>query len=237
MTTFSPSCESGPARPLALIFDLDGTLVHSLPGLAEALNALLAEHGRPPVTEDTVMQMVGDGAQVLVRRAWAHTGAAAADEDLDGLTDRFVSIYEGAAAAGTQPYPGVLATLGELGRRGHPMAVCTNKPHGATMVLLEALDMARHFRAVIGGGSVPGRKPGPEPVLAALEALGVGPEEALMIGDGANDVEAARAAGVATACVTYGYPHQPVETLGAGALIDRFEQVLDLVAARALPKA
>lgn len=228
MTSLPPSSSTARA-PLALIFDLDGTLVHSLPGLADALNALLAEEGRDPVTEDAVRTMVGDGARVLVQRAWARTGAAADDDALDGLTDRFVAIYERSAAGGTQPYPGVLATLAELKRRGHPMAVCTNKPYGATMALLEALEMAVYFDTVIGGGSVAGRKPGPEPVLAALCDLGARPETALMLGDGLNDVQAATAAGVPCACVTYGYAHQPVETLGAAALIDRFGDLIGLV--------
>lgn len=214
--------------PLAIIFDLDGTLVHSLPGITVALNAVLAEHGRPAVTEDDTATMVGDGARVLMQRAWAHTGTAAAEAELDALTDRFVTHYEGSAAAGTQPYPGVLATLEELVARGHPLAVCTNKPHGPTLSLLDALDMRRHFRAVVGGGATPGRKPGPEPVLAVLQSLGVAAADAIMIGDGANDVDAAHAAGVPCAVVTWGYPHAPVETLGAEAVIDRFEAVLDL---------
>lgn len=217
---------------LALIFDLDGTLVHSVPDLTVALNHLLAEHDRPAVTEPDVAFMVGDGARVLVQRAWAQTGAAAEEADLDGLTERFVAIYETSTAGATQPYPGVVATLETLAANGHPLAVCTNKPHGATLKLLEELDLARFFTAVIGGGSTPERKPQAGPVLAALEKLGVPADGALFIGDSRNDVLAAAAAGVACACVTYGYPRGPVENLGADRLIDHFHQVLGLVEER-----
>lgn len=215
--------------PIALIFDLDGTLVHSLPDLARALNRLLAEEDRRPVTEAEVARMVGDGARVLVERAFSATGAAAGEDDLDAFTHRFVTIYERAATGGTQPYPGVVSTLAELARRGHPMAVCTNKPYRATLALLEGLGLRDYFQTVIGGGSTNERKPQAGPVLAVLEALGVPAERALMVGDGLNDVLAARGAGVACVCVTYGYPHGPVEEFGAMALIDRFEQVLEIV--------
>lgn len=215
--------------PLALLFDLDGTLVHSLPDLTLALNRLLAEEDRRRLSEPEVARMVGDGARVLVERAFSATGAPAADEDLDMLTGRFVSIYEGATAGGTQPYPGVVSTLRDLSARGHPMAVCTNKPYRATLALLEALDLARYFDVVIGGGSTPERKPDPAPVRACLEALGATAGRALMVGDGLNDVLAAKGAGVPCVCVTYGYPHGPVEEFGADALIDRFEQVLEIV--------
>lgn len=230
MTDISTTSAAASTDPVALIFDLDGTLVHSIPDLTHALNRLLAEHDRPAVTGEEVALMVGDGARVLVQRAWAHTGTAAGESDLDRLTDRFVAIYETATAGETQPYPGVVATLETLAARGHPLAVCTNKPHGATLKLLEELDLARFFPVVIGGGSTPDRKPQPGPVLAVLEKLGVPADRALFIGDSRNDVCAARAAGVPCVCVTYGYPRGPVENLGADRLVDHFPQVLDLVA-------
>lgn len=218
-------------RPLALIFDLDGTLVHSLPDLTEALNSLLTHHGRATVTQDEVALMVGDGARVLVQRAWSHTGQEAEDAALDALTEHFIAIYETATAHATQPYPGVVATLEALSAQGHPLAICTNKPLGATLKLLETLDLARFFPVVVGGGSTPERKPHAEPVLAALEGLGVSAEAALFVGDSGNDVRAAAAAGVPCLCVTYGYPRGPVEALGADRLIDHFAEVLDAVGA------
>ncbi len=218
------------SSPLALLFDLDGTLVHSLPDLTLALNRLLAEEGRRPVSEPEVARMVGDGARVLVERAFTATGAAAGEPDLDMLTGRFVSIYETAATGGTQPYPGVVSTLVKLAERGHPMAVCTNKPYRPTMVLLEALDLLRFFPVVIGGGSTAERKPHPQPVLAALAGLGASASRALMVGDGLNDVLAARGAGVACVCVSYGYPHGAVEEFDALAVIDRFTDLPAIIA-------
>lgn len=227
MPLTSSSTASGAV--LALIFDLDGTLVHSLPDLTAALNRLLMEHDRPTVTEEAVAFMVGDGARMLVQRAWAKTGVPPKEADLDKLTDRFVAIYETSTAGATQPYPGVLATLETLATNGHPLAICTNKPHGATLKLLDELDLTRFFTAVVGGDSTPERKPQPGPVLAALKKLGVSADAALFIGDSRNDVQAATAAGVSCACVTYGYPRGSAADLGADRLIDHFSQVLDLV--------
>lgn len=180
MTDISTTSAAASTDPVALIFDLDGTLVHSIPDLTHALNRLLAEHDRPAVTGEEVALMVGDGARVLVQRAWAHTGTAAGESDLDRLTDRFVAIYETATAGETQPYPGVVATLETLAARGHPLAVCTNKPHGATLKLLEELDLARFFPVVIGGGSTPDRQAPARPgACGAGKAGGAGRSRAV----------------------------------------------------------
>ncbi|WP_142846803.1 phosphoglycolate phosphatase [Telmatospirillum sp. J64-1] len=218
------------SKQIALIFDLDGTLIHSLPDLRNALNLLLAEEKRRSLGEEEVALMIGDGVRMLVAQGLQATGAAAEDDAaLDALTARFMVHYEAAPAAETRPYPGVVETLEELVRRGHPLAICTNKPISATMDLLRMLELERFFDAVIGGGSTPDRKPAPGPVRAALDRLNAPPAEALMIGDSVNDVLSARAAGVRCAAVTYGYPRGPVEALGADILIDSFPEVLGLL--------
>jgi phosphoglycolate phosphatase len=207
----------------ALVFDLDGTLVDSVPDLADAVNAALAERGAPPLSEAAVQRMVGDGAPVLAARALAASGLA---EEKDGtFFARFMAHYEAEPTARTRPYPGVVDTLGMLASRGCRLAVCTNKPEAATRLVLAGLGLDRFFGAVLGGDSTPWRKPDARHLLAAVEALGAAPGEAAMIGDNENDAGAAKAAGIPVVLVAYGYARVPVETLAADRLIKRFEDL------------
>ena len=167
------------AAPRAVIFDLDGTLVDSARDIADALDELLERHGRRRIGLDAARRLIGHGAPSLVSRAFALTGGA------------YLSIYEGELARATRPYPGVVATLQRLAAAGLGLAVCTNKATAATQRLLDALDLAAFFPVVIGGDSG-ARKPDPEPVRRALAGLGVAAGAALMVGDSANDVAAAR---------------------------------------------
>jgi phosphoglycolate phosphatase len=178
-------------KPRVLVFDLDGTLIDSAPDLAQAVNALLAEFGKPPLAEAAIRPMIGDGSRLLLARALAASGI---DTPADDVFDRFMVHYLAFAADKTKVYPDVPETLAALQARGHPLGVCTNKPFAPTERVLEAFDLARFFTAVIGGDSLPQRKPQPEPLLKAIEELGGGP--AAMVGDSANDILCARAAGV-----------------------------------------
>jgi len=211
----------------AILFDLDGTLVDSARDLQEALNALLAEEGLRPVGLDDVKAMVGDGAAKLVERAFAAAGGDLAR--LPELVRRFLDHYRTEATRHTGVYPGVPETLAGLRRRGLELAVVTNKPEAATLDILEALGLRGFFGAVVGGDTLPERKPHPRPVLAALERLAVSPDAALMVGDNDHDVQAAHAAGVRAVAVTYGYSHKPHAELGADRLIDAMIELLPLV--------
>ena len=213
----------------ALVFDFDGTLVDSVPDLQAAVNALLRELGRAPLSAAAVRGMVGDGTAMLVARALAANGGAEnGGAEIGGelppgpAHERFLALYEAAPAARTRPYPGVPATLAALRRAGCRLAVCTNKPQRATEAVLEALGLASSFDAVLGGDALPVRKPDPAHVRGALAALGSGPERGAMIGDGENDAAAGRGAGLPVVLMTYGYAHAPLESLGADALLDRF---------------
>ncbi len=210
----------------AIVIDLDGTLVDSVPDLRAALNALLAEEGRPALSVDEVKGMVGDGATKLVERGFAATGAAADADALAALVRRFLGLYEGHAALHTRPYPGVPETLRRLSAEGLRLGICTNKPYAATLEVLEALDLRRFFAVVTGGDSLNEvRKPDPRMLLTTLARMDATPEAAVMVGDNANDVAVAHGAGVPVIAVTYGYPKMPPERLGADLLIDRFDQL------------
>lgn len=211
-------------RPIrAVAFDLDGTLVDSAADLMHASNTLLAELGRPPVDLPAVRSFIGDGAPKLVERVLAATGGVPAADETARCLQRFLAIYEADPSAHSALYPGVAETLGALTQAGLRLGVCTNKPMGATLRLLDDLGIAGRFAAVVGGDSYPTRKPSPEPVLGLLERLEVRPEEAAFVGDNEHDVAASRAAGVALVLlVPYGYARVPLDGLPHDGILDGF---------------
>lgn len=204
----------------AVLLDLDGTLVDSAEDLREALNGILAGEGLRPVTGAEVRAMIGDGVLKLVERGLARTGGDPARAG--ALVPAFLAAYEPRAARKTVLYPGVLDTLRGLRAAGLRLAVVTNKPEAATRRILEALGLAGLVAAVVGGDTLPERKPHPAPVTAALRALGVAADAAAMVGDNRHDVEAAHAAGLKAVLVGYGYAHGAPETLGADRIVAAF---------------
>ncbi len=186
--------------PLA-IFDLDGTLVHSAPDIAAALNRRMDAAGLAAFPLEEVERMIGDGAKVLLDKACAARGVAPPDGALPAL----LADLEANSAVLTAPYPGIPGALDALAAAGWTLAVCTNKPIAATRALLGALGLAPRFAAVLGGDSLAVRKPDPGHVRGVLDALGAAPEEAAMIGDHQNDILAGRGAGVRTVFAAWGY--------------------------------
>ncbi|ACI98998.1 phosphoglycolate phosphatase [Rhodospirillum centenum] len=211
-----------PTRFPALLFDFDGTLIDSAPEIGFALNGLLAERGRPPVTEAQIRQFVGDGAAKLVERGFAAGGDPLPEEELPVAVRRYLALYAEVPAVPGSIYPGVPETLERLVAAGHRLGLCTNKPEGISRTLLRDLGLGPRFAAVVGGDTLPRRKPSPDPLLHALETLGHGADRAVMVGDNGNDVKAARAAGMPVIAVSYGYPRMPVVELGADRVIDLF---------------
>jgi phosphoglycolate phosphatase len=200
-------------KPRVVVFDLDGTLVDSAPDLAQAVNALLAEFGKPPLAEAAIRPMIGDGSRLLLARALAASGI---EKSANDVFDRFMVHYLAFVADKTRVYPGVPETLGALKARGHRLGICTNKPFAPTERVLEAFGLSQFFGAVIGGDSLPQRKPEPEPLLAAIAKLGGGP--AAMVGDSSNDMLCARAAQVPGILIPsdYGLPaHEADLRIGA----------------------
>ena len=206
-----------------LVFDLDGTLVDSVPDLTNALNIVLGERGYAPLARSDVAPMVGDGVPTLVARAFAVRGGDAA-EAAEALP-RYTQIYEANATVLTRPYPGVRETLEGLRRRGYRTALCTNKPQQATMAVLDGLDLTALFDGIAGGDRYPVRKPNPGHLLGLVAELGGSAARALMIGDSENDAAVAHAAAVPLVLMRYGYARAAPETLGADAVIDHFAEL------------
>lgn len=218
--------EARPAEGRALLIDLDGTLVHSAPDLAAALNRLRAELELAPLALDRVTAMVGDGIAKLVERGldWdAERGPKA--EERAALVARFQTHYESRLCVETRPYPGVAGTLESLVAEGWRLAVCTNKLESASRAILDELGLGGFFAAVGGGDSFAERKPAAGHPLGTLARLGARPEAAVMVGDSHNDVAAARNAGLPVVLVSYGYTRDPARALGADAVIDRFDEL------------
>lgn len=214
-----------PALP-ALLFDLDGTLINSIADLRIAVNRTLADDGLTAFDDAQIATMVGNGARVLLARAYAAAGAALADDTaLDQALTRFLAYYDQDPAAHTTVYDGVFESLEVLRQAGYPMAICTNKPHAPTLEIVSSLGLAPFFSVILGAGKIPQLKPDPAPLLAVLSEMAYQPEHAVMIGDSHNDTYAAQAAGIPSICVTFGYRHGPLEELGADALIDHFSEL------------
>ncbi|MCR6628886.1 MAG: phosphoglycolate phosphatase [Magnetospirillum sp.] len=197
----------------AVLFDLDGTLIHSLPDLTSAVNHILAEEGRDAVTEAEVGPMVGDGAHTLMERAFAARGGMPA-VGAAAVLSRFLAFYEANATTLTRPFPHVAETLARLKDKGLVLAVCTNKPTAATHEILQALELDHYFAVVVGGDDTPALKPSPVHVDTVLDRLGVARDEAVMVGDSVNDVLAAKGAQVPCIVVTFGYSRTPVSEPG-----------------------
>ena len=196
--------------PRLLVLDLDGTLVDSVPDLAASLGRVFLHHGLQPYTELEVVPMIGDGVQVLLQRALAGRGKTL-DQPL--LTE-FVADYSAHAAEATRPFPGVPETLRQLVDDGWKLAVCTNKPEAPARALLSALGLLDYFADVGGGDTFPTRKPDPAHLLATIAAAGGSPARSVMVGDHANDIAAARGAGVPAVFAQWGYG---AAAMGAGA--------------------
>ena len=190
--------------PRCAVFDLDGTLVDSAPDIHAALDRLMARRGLPSFARAEVVGMIGDGVRVLLERAFAARGIALDEASFN----HFMADYEANAAVLTRPFDGIPELLSTLGDAGWRLAVCTNKPEAAARVLLSGLGLDRHFSALGGGDSFPMRKPDPGHLRATLAAAGAAPERAVMIGDHANDMLAARGAGVRAIFAGWGYGPQ-----------------------------
>jgi phosphoglycolate phosphatase len=215
--------------PFAVVaFDLDGTLADTAPDLAAALNHTLAALRRPTVPVDSVRHLVGHGARALLRRGLAASGEAPEALVEEGFP-MFLDFYAAHICEGTRAYPGVEAALDSIDAAGARPALCTNKPEGLTRALLEALGWSARFGAIVGGDTLPLRKPDPAPLFEAIARAGGG--RAAFVGDSITDADTARAAKLPFVAVSFGFRDGPVEALGADAVIDEFAQLDDALRA------
>lgn len=198
-----------------LIFDLDGTLVDSLPGIAASLNRSLELHGLPGHSNAAVCSFVGNGVKVLVQRA-APPGSD--PELIESLVSLFKKDYEQSWRSGTQAYPGIPNLLIDLQRSGYAMAVLSNKTHDFTVDMVAGLFPSIHFGKVLGQREGVPHKPHPAGAFQIAQALGYSPENCVFIGDSTVDLETARNADMPAIAVLWGY-HDQAKLTAAGAEI------------------
>ena len=211
----------------ALVFDLDGTLVDSAGDIAEAVNRTLQDLSLPRVSEATVRSWIGEGVRNLVATALRHSGSGHVLEDV--MPD-FMRHYRECLLRSPRLYDGVGEALTALQARGLPMAICTNKPAALVPPLLQHLGIAGFFAHIIGGDSLPQRKPAAEPLQHAAALLRQPVEACLMVGDSATDLEAANNAGMPIVLVRYGYLRDlDLASADAAAVIDDLRELLRIV--------
>jgi len=191
----------------AVLLDLDGTLLDTIPDLADAANAMRSELGLPALAQEVIATYVGKGTPALVRRTLENnpSGALPGEDDLKRGLESFHRHYHLINGRRAVLYPGVVEGLQAFREAGLRLAVVTNKPAAFTPPLLEQTGLAGFFEHVVCGDTCARKKPDPMPLLHACDLLGVSPENTLAIGDSVNDAQAARAAGVAVLAVPYGY--------------------------------
>ncbi len=193
----------------ALLFDLDGTLVDSLPDITAAINVALRSEGVPPMSAEAVRFRLGQGAASILAPALDEPDPAS--PRVQRATRAFVAYYRNHLVRHTKPREGVPEVLRHYATV--PKVVVSNKPDPLPKEVLEALGLARYFAAIHGGNSFPRKKPDPAPILSLLAHFGWHPRRTVMIGDSPVDVQAARAAGVVSCAVLGGYA--PPEALEA----------------------
>ncbi len=190
----------------ALIFDLDGTLIHTAPDLANAVNRMREDLGMSTLPQSDVMNWIGNGVTRLVKRALTETWDGEPEPELfERGHALFHRHYMEGVCEHSEPYPDVREAITELKGVGFRLACVTNKAQAFTEPLLEELELDGFFESVVSGDSLAKKKPDPMPLLHICEQFGIAPGDAILIGDSINDIQAAKAAGMPVICVTYGY--------------------------------
>lgn len=211
-------------------FDLDGTLVNTLPDLTLVANSMLLEFGLPTTTEDKVLSWIGKGADIFFQNTLAWTGKVFNAEQSAQMRASFDKYYARYVCEKSELYPNVKTTLEALKRKGFTLVVITNKPTKLIEPVLTAFNIYHLFDETLGGQSLPKIKPHPEPMLFICEKFAVQPSELLFVGDSENDVIAAKAAGCDVLGLTYGYNYNiPIADAEPTFVSDDIAEVLTIV--------
>jgi phosphoglycolate phosphatase len=214
-----------PSTPITptVVFDLDGTLVHTVPDIADALDIALTPYNVSPTSIEDAAAMMGDGLSEFFWRALVAKRLDLAAAEADAARRRFIEVYGRSPARLSDVYPGIRELLAELRERGVLTAVCTNKIEPIAVDILERLELRGLFDAVVGQGGDRPMKPHPRPVIEAVARAGGRIERALLVGDTGADNGAAIAARVPVVLIDYGYSHVPIKAMVYGTIVDSAE--------------
>ena len=215
-------------RIRAVLFDLDGTLIDSAPDLAGTGNDMRAARGLAPLAYEAFRPMVGAGARGMLGIALQVTPE---DDDFLALREEFLSRYEARMSQETRVFDAMHPVLATLQASGTPWGIVTNKAERFTLPLVRTLSLHQHAAAIVGGDTTAHSKPHPAPLLEAARRLGMAPEACVYVGDDLRDVQAGRAAGMATVAAAWGYLGlgEPVSAWGADHVIESPGELLNLL--------
>lgn len=213
-----------------VMFDLDGTLIDSVPDICGALNRTLAKLGRREHSNAEVAGYLGSGSHLFMKKALDTTGSVPEEEAIAKLAAEFLADYARHPVIDTVVFPGVFEALDELQNHGAVLALCTNKPSAMVAPVMEILELDAYFDVVICGDHVKNRKPHGDHIRATIsEAGGTRATPAIMIGDNINDISAANDAGIPSIALTFGYAQCALESLGADVLVDHFDDLVPAI--------
>jgi phosphoglycolate phosphatase len=215
--------------PPTIVFDLDGTLVDTAPDLVSALNVTFAREGLPAVEYEVARNMIGGGAERMIKAALKFEGRNYSKSDLDRMLAEFIAYYSEHIADQSQIFPGLTAALDTLASWNCRLAVCTNKLELLSKQLLDTLGLSRRFNVICGQDTFGIQKPNPVILRRTIEAVGGEARQAIMIGDSETDIATARAAAVPVVAVDFGYSEKPIATLGADRLISHFDELIGAI--------
>lgn len=211
--------------PAPVIFDLDGTLIDSMPDVRRSLNATLAGIGLRPLTMPEVRSTIGHGATTMLREAVELAGGNAALADIGALVRRYLDFYATEPVALTTLYPGTREMLEHLRSAGNPLGICSNKPSIMVDKVLAALGLSNFFCGITGGDDVARSKPHADHIFETLRRMDAPAEGAVMVGDSITDLTAARNADIAVVVVAFGYGAGDGSAEAADAVIGHFDQL------------
>ncbi len=211
-------------KPL-VVFDLDGTMINTAPDLIDSLNDTIALRDLAPVTFDDLTHLVGQGARVMIRRAFKLREVPIDDTELEQLLAHFLEHYLAHMPGKSAVYDGLAECFDRLEAAGMQLAVCTNKLEQLALPLLDRMQLTTRFAAITGGDTFPVRKPDARHLLGTIERAGGDPTRSILIGDSVNDIMAAKNAKVGSVGVTFGYSDVPIAELQPTRIIDHFREL------------
>lgn len=208
-----------------IIFDLDGTLAHTAPDLIGTLNRITADYNLEPISLEQFGKIIGHGAKAMITRSFECNNREIDEKTLEKLLQDFLDDYAQNIANETVLFENVLDAMDIIAEKGFSFALCTNKTESMARLLLDKLDVTKRFKSITGGDTFDFRKPDARHLQETARLAGHTLEKAIMIGDSATDIDAAKNAGIASVAVTFGYTETPAHKLGASKVISHFNEL------------